>query len=117
MEYPYVFILFISCVAFFLNKIVYFSYQIGLFPIILKANLQEEEIAKFADREPRELKGFSPHCFRHTFITRCKKRGIPYETIKSYVGHSKEEMTAYYDQNKPEIDYENLKKISFLNVV
>lgn len=85
--------------------------------VVLKANLQEEETAKFEDREPRELKGFSPHCFRHTFITRCKKRGIPYETIKPYVGHSKEEMTAYYDHNKPEVDYENLKKISFVNVV
>lgn len=85
--------------------------------VVLKANLQEEEIAKFEEREPFELKGFSPHCFRHTFITRCKKRGIPYETIKPYVGHSKEEMTAYYDHNKPEIDYENLKKISFVNVV
>lgn len=85
--------------------------------VILKVNLQEEEIAKFEGREPRELKPFSPHCFRHTFITRCKKNGIPYETIKPYVGHSREEMTAYYDHTKPEIDYENLKKISFLSVV
>ena len=85
--------------------------------VVLKANLQEEEIAKFEGREPRELKPFSPHCFRHTFITRCKKNGIPYETIKPYVGHSREEMTAYYDHNKPEIDYDNLKKISFVSVV
>lgn len=85
--------------------------------VVLKVNLQEEEIAKFEGREPRELKGFSPHCFRHTFITRCKKNGVPYETIKPYVGHSREEMTAYYDHNKPEIDYENLKAISILGVV
>ena len=85
--------------------------------VVLKVNLQEEEMAKFEGREPRELKPFSPHCFRHTFITRCRERGIPYETIKPYVGHSKEEMTAYYDHNKEEIDYRNLKKISFFSVV
>ena len=85
--------------------------------VVLKVNLQEEEMAKFENREPRELKPFSPHCFRHTFITRCKKNGIPYETIKPYVGHSREEMTAYYDHNKPEIDYSNMKKISFVSVV
>lgn len=85
--------------------------------VVLRVNLQEEELAKFEGREPQELKPFSPHCFRHTFITRCKKNGIPYEIIKPYVGHSREEMTAYYDHNKPEIDYENLKKLSFLNVV
>lgn len=85
--------------------------------VVLKVNLQEEELAKFEGREPRELKGFSPHCFRHTFITNCKKKGVPYEIIKPYVGHSREEMTAYYDHNEPDIDYDNLKKISFLGVV
>ena len=85
--------------------------------VVLRVNLQEEEFAKLENREPRELKGFSPHCFRHTFITRCKKKGIPYETIKPYVGHSREEMTAYYDHNKPEIDYENLKRVSIVGVV
>lgn len=85
--------------------------------VVLKVNLQEEELAKFEGREPRELKGFSPHCFRHTFITNCKKKGVPYETIKPYVGHSREEMTAYYDHNEPDINYDNLKKIMFLGVV
>ncbi|MDO4343935.1 MAG: tyrosine-type recombinase/integrase [Eubacteriales bacterium] len=84
---------------------------------IVKANLQEEEFAKFEGREPFVLKEFSPHCFRHTFVTRCKKNGIPYETIQPYVGHSDKEMTEYYDHNKPEMDVVGLKKISFLNVV
>lgn len=84
--------------------------------VVLKVNLQEEEMAKFEGREPRELKPFSPHCFRHTFITRARDKNIPYEVIKPYVGHSREEMTAYYDHSKEEIDYENLSKISFLNM-
>lgn len=84
--------------------------------VVLKVNLQEEEMAKFEGREPRELKPFSPHCFRHTFITRARDKNIPYEVIKPYVGHSREEMTAYYDHSKEEIDYENLSKVSFLNM-
>lgn len=84
--------------------------------VVLKVNLQEEELAKFEGREPRELKPFSPHCFRHTFITRARDKNIPYEVIKPYVGHSREEMTAYYDHSKEEIDYENLSKVSFLNM-
>ena len=73
-------------------------------------------MAKFEGREPLFLQPFSPHCFRHTFITRCKKNGVPYETIKPYVGHSREEMTAYYDHNKPEINYEPMKAISFVKL-
>lgn len=85
--------------------------------VVMKVNLQEEELAKIEDREPRVLESFSPHCFRHTFVTRCKDKGIPYEVIKPYVGHSNEEMTAYYDHNKPEVNYEDLKKVSLLGVV
>lgn len=85
--------------------------------VVLKVNLQEEELAKMENREAKILEPFTPHCFRHTFITRCKKNGIPYETIKPYVGHSKEETTAYYDHHEPEIDYSDMKKISFVNVV
>lgn len=84
---------------------------------VVKANLQEEELAKFEGREPFVLKEFSPHCFRHTFVTRCKMNGIPYETIQPYVGHSDKEMTAYYDHNKPAMDVAGLQKVSFLNVV
>lgn len=85
--------------------------------VVMKANLQEEEIAKLENREPMVLRPFSPHCFRHTFVTRCKMKGISYETIQPYVGHSNKEMTAYYDHNKAEIDVDGLRKISFLNVI
>ncbi|MCI5986984.1 MAG: site-specific integrase, partial [Faecalimonas umbilicata] len=85
--------------------------------VILKANLQEEELAKFENREPFTLKPFTPHCFRHTFVTRCKINGVPYETIQLYVGHSDKETTAYYNHEKPEIDISTLNKVSFLSVV
>lgn len=84
--------------------------------VVAKANALEEEVAKLEGREPFFLKPFSPHCFRHTFVTRCKMNGVAYDTIQPYVGHSNKEMTAYYDHNKPEMDIENLSKISFINV-
>lgn len=84
--------------------------------VVTKANVLEEEIAKLEGREPFFLQPFSPHCFRHTFITRCRLSGLSYETIQPYVGHSNREMTAYYDHNKPEIDVESLNKISFVDV-
>lgn len=85
--------------------------------IVAKANVAEEEMAKLENREPFILKEFSPHCFRHTFVTRCKAQDISYEDIRLYVGHSREEMTMYYDHNKPEINVDSLTKISFLNMV
>lgn len=81
--------------------------------IIVKVNLQEEELAKLEDREAHIMKPFSPHCFRHTFITRCKMYGVPYETIQPYVGHSTKEMTEYYNHHKEEIDVKSLKLVAF----
>jgi integrase len=85
--------------------------------VVAKVNMGEEEVAKYEDREPFVLKIFTPHCFRHTFITRCKKNGIPYDTIQPYVGHSSLKTTMHYDHNKPEIDRSSLEKVSFLGVV
>ena len=80
---------------------------------IVKANLLEEELARLEEREPFLLEPFSPHCFRHTFITRCKENQVPYEVIQPYVGHSNKEMTAYYNHHKEELDASKLKEFSF----
>lgn len=85
--------------------------------IIVKVNAIEEELAKLENREPFFLKPFSPHCFRHTFVTRCRKNGLSFETITAYVGHSNREMTEYYDHNKPKMDIEHLNQVSFVGVV
>lgn len=84
---------------------------------VVKANIQEAELAKFENREPFVLKEFSPHCFRHTFVTRCKMNGVPYEVIQLYVGHSNKEMTMYYDHNKLEISVGDFSKVSFLGAM
>ena len=82
--------------------------------IIARANVKEMELAKIMGREACLIQEFSPHCFRHTFVTLCKKKGIPYEHIQLYVGHSEKEMTKYYDHNKTEITAEDFKDILFL---
>ena len=85
--------------------------------VIVHANLIETELAKLQGREPFLIKEFSPHCFRHTFVTRCKLNGVSYETIQPYVGHSDKKMTAYYNHSKPEMDIDGLKNVSFPGVV
>lgn len=36
---------------------------------------------------------FSPHCFRHTFATRCFEAGIQPKTVQTYLGHATLQMT------------------------
>lgn len=95
------------------NPVMYGDVNRCIKNVILKINLQEKELAKAEGREPIEMMPFSPHCFRHTFITRCKKNGVPYETIQPYVGHSNKEMTEYYNHHKEEMDATVLKNINF----
>ena len=85
--------------------------------VIARVNLQKAQLAKLEGREPYLLKEFSPHCFRHTFVTRCKMKGVSFDTLQPYVGHSDKVMTEYYNHNKPEIDVEELKRVSFPGVV
>ena len=95
------------------NPVMYGDVNRCIKNVILKINLQEQELAKAEGREPVEMMPFSPHCFRHTFITRCKKNGVPYETLQPYVGHSNKEMTEYYNHHKEEMDATVLKNINF----
>ena len=34
-----------------------------------------------------------PHCFRHTFATRCFESGIQPKTVQAYLGHASLQMT------------------------
>lgn len=40
-----------------------------------------------------EFEIFSPHCFRHTFATRCFESGIQPKTVQTYLGHATLKMT------------------------
>lgn len=48
--------------------------------IIDEINLCRDELEQF--------ESFSPHCFRHTFATRCFESGIQPKTVQTYLGHS-----------------------------
>lgn len=53
--------------------------------IIEEINLCRDELEQF------EI--FSPHCFRHTFATRCFEAGIQPKTVQAYLGHATLQMT------------------------
>lgn len=53
--------------------------------IIDEINLCRDELEQF--------ESFSPHCFRHTFATRCFEAGIQPKTVQAYLGHATLQMT------------------------
>ena len=40
-----------------------------------------------------QFQRLSPHCFRHTFATRCFEAGIPPKTVQHLLGHASLDMT------------------------
>lgn len=46
------------------------------------------------DREP--IKRLPPHCCRHTYSTRARRKGIPIEIISALMGHSEKSVTEGY---------------------
>lgn len=53
--------------------------------IVEEINLCRDELEQF------EM--FSPHCFRHTFATRCFEAGIQPKTVQTYLGHAAIQIT------------------------
>lgn len=53
--------------------------------IVDEINLCRDELEQF------EM--FSPHCFRHSFATRCFEAKIPPKTVQTYLGHASIQMT------------------------
>ncbi len=82
--------------------------------VVDKVNLLETELAKEENREPFLIEPFSAHCFRHTFVTRCRENNVPYEVIQKMVGHSNKEMTEYYNHAKIDVDFSELERVSFI---
>jgi integrase len=48
-----------------------------------------------------EDKRFTPHALRHTFATRLVQRGVPLETVKTLMGHSRYDQTLEYAHHAP----------------
>lgn len=53
--------------------------------IVNEINLTKDELEQF--------ESFTPHCFRHTFATRCFESGISAKTVQAYLGHASIKMT------------------------
>lgn len=85
--------------------------------IVNKINVIEDESTKFEKRSPIHFKPFSPHCFRHSFVTRCRKHGVALGMVQLYVGHSNKEMSEYYNHQKIHIDLDMMERVSFKGVV
>ena len=60
-----------------------------------------------------QMPKFSPHCFRHTFATRCFEAGIPPKTVQVLLGHSTLDMTMnLYTHVMPEQKTDALEKLN-----
>ena len=67
-------------------------------------------------RDPlEELDLFTPHCFRHTFATRCFESGIAPKTVQTYLGHASLKMTMdLYTHVMEDKLQEDIKKLDVL---
>lgn len=60
-----------------------------------------------------QMPKFSPHCFRHTFATRCFEAGIPPKTVQVLLGHSSLDMAMnLYTHVMPEQKIDALEKLN-----
>ena len=58
--------------------------------------LKEASLAYREDRKPREFRHLHPHCFRHTFATRCFEKKIEPVVVQSIMGHANYSTTLSY---------------------
>lgn len=59
-----------------------------------------------------EMEKFTPHCFRHTFATRCFESGVPAKTVQDYLGHASIKMTMdLYTHVLDSQKYEGINKL------
>lgn len=71
--------------------------------------LKEVNLAYREGREPRDFGHLHPHCFRHTFATRCFEKGLDPVVVQSIMGHANYSTTLSYthvldDKIKKEVE-------------
>jgi integrase len=65
------------------------------------------------NEEDKDLKlKVTPHCMRHTFVSRCNEIGITKSVIKEIVGHKTDKMNAHYTHNTSELLDKEFAKLS-----
>ena len=70
--------------------------------------LKEASLAYREGRKPHEFGHLHPHCFRHTFATRCFEKGLDPVVVQSIMGHANYSTTLSYthileDKTKEEV--------------
>ena len=75
--------------------------------IVDEINLCKDELEQFET--------FTPHCFRHSFATRCFEAGIPPKTVQTYLGHASLQMTMdLYTAVLPNQKQDEMKKFEYV---
>jgi len=70
-----------------------------------------KELMKLSDINKR----ISFHCGRHTFATLCKTRGINYDIIARYLGHTDKKTTQIYAKYETELLLSEMEKWEKIN--
>lgn len=79
-------------------------------------NLKEQSMAYLEGRKPRTIEHMHPHCFRHTFATRCFEKGMSPLLVQSIMGHANYSTTISYTHVLDAKRDEEVNKIgNFLN--
>lgn len=72
--------------------------------IVDEINICKDELEQF--------EVFTPHCFRHSFATRCFEAQIPPKTVQKYLGHASLQMTMdLYTSVLESQKHEDMKKL------
>ena len=74
-------------------------------------NLKEQSRAFYEGREPRVIEHLHPHCFRHTFATRCFEKGMSPLVVQAIMGHANYSTTISYTHILQDKRNEEVKKI------
>ena len=73
--------------------------------------LKENNLAYREGRKPREFGHLHPHCFRHTFATRCFEKGLDPVVVQSIMGHANYSVTLSYTHVLEEKTKEEVSRI------
>lgn len=73
--------------------------------------LKEQSAAIYEGRTPRVIEHLHPHCFRHTFATRCFEKGMSPLIVQNIMGHSNYSTTISYTHILSEKRTEEIKKV------
>lgn len=74
-------------------------------------NLKEQSKAYLEGRQTRVIEHLHPHCFRHTFATRCFEKNISPIVVQSIMGHANYNTTLSYTHLLNDKRSEEIKKV------